>query len=548
MSIFTSIVAMAQHVVNCDFTSQTNNITNSTEWSNSLYRVEGCIHVTNGNTLTIDAGVIVMFEKSVSAALIIDKGAKLVVNGTSMSPVIFTSDQTPGNKAYGDWEGLIIEGQASNNVSGGSISLSGRSSCSSISGGGSTDGDNSGTIEYLRIEYANYGITFLSVGSGTTVDHIQTSYIANNAFEFYGGTVDAKNLISYNAKGDDLMFTDGNRSLIQFAVSVRLDVSNAHLSSGSNAVVITNDATGSSNTPFTHPVVSDMTIIGPLYCGATSISADYKNAVLYDENAHGGLYNGFITGWPTGFLINDASSINNSNTTPAASTLNFSDNSFTSNTTDYTSGTTWPSGGCATSMSSWIMNGGLSSCSQMHNQFPTFTTGLSSTICGTYSTTPPSFQLSTTSLKGSDYTDASDLSNAFFNTSTRKHGGFTTSSGSDWTTTWTNWNPQAFNPCTEGRMSNPTSVNNIAAGNITGLQLAPNPSSGTTYANFNVLADGNVTISVVDNAGRVLRTTQSNVAKGNQHIAVDTKGLATGIYIIKVQSSNSLMHAQLVVE
>jgi len=97
-------------------------------------------------------------------------------------------------------------------------------------------------------------------------------------------------------------------------------------------------------------------------------------------------------------------------------------------------------------------------------------------------------------------------------------------------------------------MSNPTSVNNIAAGNITGLQLAPNPSSGTTYANFNVLADGNVTISVVDNAGRVLRTTQSNVAKGNQHIAVDTKGLATGIYIIKVQSSNSLMHAQLVVE
>ncbi len=56
--------------------------------------------------------------------------------------------------------------------------------------------DNSGTIEYLRIEYASYGVTLLSVGSGTTIDHIQTSFIANNAFEFLGGTVDAKNLIS----------------------------------------------------------------------------------------------------------------------------------------------------------------------------------------------------------------------------------------------------------------------------------------------------------------------------------------------------------------
>ncbi|OJW80277.1 MAG: hypothetical protein BGO69_05445 [Bacteroidetes bacterium 46-16] len=532
--------------VDCSYTSITSNITTNTTLSaGTLYRMEGCIHVTNGHTLTIPAGTTVMFEKSVDAALIIDKGATLNVNGTSGSPVIFTCDQTPTTKNYGDWSGVIIEGNASNNVSGGSVSVSGRT-CSSLSGGGSTDADNSGSITYLRIEYAKYGMTLLSVGSGTTMNNIQTAFIANHAFEFYGGTVKAKNLISYNAKGNDFIFEYGNRSLLQFALSIRLDVSNAHLASGSNAIMIANDGSGSTNTPLTHPVISDATFIGPLYCGAGPISSDYKNAVLFQLNANGGVYNSFLSGWPTGMRMQDLSTLNNADVNY---TLNFAENSFSSNTTDYSNNSTWPAN-CATDLNDWVTDGQgpFASCAQLNNQLPSYTTGYSSTICTTYtSTVVPSFILSnSTALNQVDYS-ATDLQNAFFTTTgTRYHGGFNKST--DWTTGWTNWDPANFNPCPQNKMSSTTAINGLTVENLAGLQLAPNPSNGTTYALFNAAADGNISISIVDNAGRVLRTSESIITKGDQHISVDTKGLAAGLYIIQVQSANSSMHAHLLVE
>lgn len=546
ISIFTCFAAMAQNTVSCSFTSISSNVTsNTTLSSGTLYRIEGCVHVTNGYTLTIPAGTVVMFEKSATSSLTIDEGAQLVVNGTSGSPVIFTSDQTPGHKAYGDWDGVVIEGKATNNVSGGSVSVSGYT-CSSLSGGGTSDNDNSGSIEYLQIEYANHGITMLSVGSGTTMNHIQTSYIANDAFDFLGGTVDATYLASYNAKGNDFLFEYGNRSLIQFALSVRLDVSNAHLSSGSNGLVIANDASGSSNTPRTYPVISDVTFIGPLYCGATGISADYKNAVLYELNAGGGVYNSLLADWPTGMYIADAASIANANSYPATSTLNFAANAFSGNTTDYNIGATW-SGSCATSFSNWLNDMGHPSCAQVGNVFGPSPIGYSSTICGTYSSTPPSFELSgSTALSYADFSDAPDLDNAFFNTSAGEYqGGFTTDG--DWTASWTNWDPQDFNPCTEGKVHT-AAVNNINAGNTNGLQLAPNPGKDATYAIFNTAMGGNVTISVWDNTGRLIQTTQNSLGKGAQRILVDTKGLAAGVYMVSVQTSEKIAHAQLVIE
>jgi hypothetical protein len=545
MSMFAVANVNAQNQVDCNFTSISSNITTNTTLSaTTLYRIEGCIHVTNGHTLTLPAGTTVMFEKSVSAALIIDKGAELVVNGTSTSPVIFTSDQTPGNKAYGDYDGLIIEGQAPNNVSGGSISLSGRT-CSSLSGGGTTSADNSGTIEYLRIEYPKYGITLLSVGSGTTIDHVQVSYAANDAYQFMGGTVNTKYLISLNTKGADFRYEYGYVGLQQFLLADRRDAG-AHTSTGdaANSIVMANNETGSSytGTPMTHPVISNFTLIGPLHCN-TGINSDFKNGVLLQHNTEAGLYNGFVDGWTTGLLISENPTINN---VLVSKKIHFESSSFYENTPDFSSSGTWSGSACATSVSDWMM--GTHTCSQNGNQQAPYTSGvgLSSTICGNYATTAPSFELSTNSLDGSDYIDYDELSNEFFDNTPDYRGAL--SSSSDWTASWTNWNPSAFNPCPEGKMIKSTAVNNLTTDNIAGLQLAPNPSNGTTYAIFSTPMDGNITISVVDNAGRVLRTTQSDVAKGNQHIAVETKGLAAGIYIINVQSSNSLMHAQLVVE
>src|ERR1700761_113262 len=98
---FISGTAIAQHEVTCGFTSITSNITTNTTLSSSvLYRLEGCIHVVNGVTLTIPQGTVIMGEKASTATLIIDKGAQLVSQGTSTNPVIFTSDQQPSYRAY----------------------------------------------------------------------------------------------------------------------------------------------------------------------------------------------------------------------------------------------------------------------------------------------------------------------------------------------------------------------------------------------------------------------------------------------------------------
>ncbi len=153
----------AQNAVECSYTSISSNITTNTTLSAStLYRLEGCIHVTSGHTLTIPAGTRIMGKKDASSPgmLIIDKGATLSASGTSSNPIIFTSDQTPTHKNPGDWAGIVIEGKATNNVSGGIISIENRA-CS-IEGGvasGANDADNSGTLQYIRIEYATYPLT-----------------------------------------------------------------------------------------------------------------------------------------------------------------------------------------------------------------------------------------------------------------------------------------------------------------------------------------------------------------------------------------------------
>lgn len=549
-SLIATAPVMAQHAVECSFTSISSNITtNTTLSSGTLYRLEGCIHVTTGVTLTIPAGTKIMGMKSNSTpgALIIDKGATLTASGTSGNPIVFTSDQTPTNKGYGDWVGLVIEGKATNNVSGGIISIENRA-CS-VSGGvasGANDADNSGTLEYIRIEYAVNALTLLSVGNGTTLNHIQASYTANDAFEFYGGTARAKYLISLNTKGADLVSRYGNRSLVQYAINLRPDV-NAHTSSGdlSNSIVMGNDDGATfTRTPVTHPVFSNISILGPLYCSGGSISSDFKNAVLYYRNTQGGVYNSFVAGYPVGLRMEDASTLNNAD---ANDNLLFSENSFYNNTTEYSNSGTWPAT-CASNMTAWIKGTAGGSCDQFGNQFqsPSYTVGYSSTICGTYSSTAPTFVLGTTGLNNASFPSGSDLDNAFFTSTSQKHGALNTST--DWTTSWANWNPQAVNPCPGMRPAKTTGIGNIG-GEVSALKIAPNPSEGVTYAMFDAVQAGSVNITIVNSVGQVVRTLNSNVEKGSQRIAVQTEGLSTGVYMMSVEmSKGNSQHARLVIK
>jgi len=283
-------------------------ITTNTTWTkNNVYLLNGWVYVKNGVTLTIEAGTLIRGDKTNKAALIVEKGAKLIANGTAAEPIVFTSNQPAGSRTYGDWGGVILCGQAPINPTGGSAIIEGGVGSSY---GGTDPLDNSGSLQYVRLEFGGIafvlnseinGITFGGVGSGTTLDHIQVSYAGDDSFEWFGGTVNAKHLIAYRGWDDEFDTDFGYSGMVQYAVGLR-DPAVADQSQ-SNGFESDNDATGSSNSPFTSAIFSNVSFFGPLVTPTTTINALFKRAMHIRRNSKLQVYNGVFAGWPIGMYI-----------------------------------------------------------------------------------------------------------------------------------------------------------------------------------------------------------------------------------------------------
>jgi hypothetical protein len=551
-SLIGTAPAMAQHEVECDFTSISSNITSNTTLSAStLYRLEGCIHVTSGNTLTIPAGTTIMGEKASGGTLIIDRGGQLVSQGTAMNPVVFTSDQVPAWRAPNDWGGIAVLGYAKNNQSN-SITLSTNRDCS-VTGGGTNNSDNSGVFKYMRIEYPRYGLSMNSVGNGTEFHHVEVLNAAENSLELYGGTVNFKHFISVNAKRSDILATHGNLSKGQYILGLRLDPL-AYVSTGdlSNGIVFANNNDAGSNYASSagaddgHTVLSNVSLFGPGYCGSTSYNSNFKYGVLFYHNAGGGVYNSIITGWREGLRLEDFAKDN----ADINYTVNASENTYYNNLQDYNPLTVWPAN-CATDIDDWMLGTSPSSCRQRNNQFSPTELGLSSTICGDFCTTSPSFVLNT-SASGYDlaiphYNLAADLSNVFFDAASYR-GAF--DNATDWSAGWANYCIEDISYCPEERrVGGTTGIKGMNIADNNGLILSPNPVHGITYAEFATEQAGQVTVTVVNSVGQVVRTLSHNATKGKQRVAVSTDGLSSGMYIINVDlSAGKAAHARVIVK
>lgn len=302
-------------------TTVSGNITGNTTWSTGqVVYLQGPVYVKNNSVLTIQPGVIIRCSKAIAGSgLFVTKGSQLNAVGTATAPIVFTSDQAPGSRGLGDWGGIILLGKADNNNPGGVNYIEGiAQSPDTEYGGGTTpdDNDNSGTLKYVRIEFAGYvyasnkeinGLTLGAVGRNTTIEYIQCSFVNDDAFEWFGGTVNCKYLVAYRCLDDNWDADNGYRGYVQFCLGVRdPQIADAPTVSTSEGFEVDNDPNGSANTPITAPIFSNVTDIGPLRGVTTATYATgFRRGARLRRNAQIKIYNSIFMDHATRGLFID---------------------------------------------------------------------------------------------------------------------------------------------------------------------------------------------------------------------------------------------------
>lgn len=308
----------AENVLTGDIT------TSRTLTADKIYTLQGNVYVTGGAVLTIEPGTIIKGDKSTKGCLIISRGSKIMAAGTAAKPIVFTSSAGAGSRSQGDWGGVILLGKAQNNL-GTSVLIEGVTDAGDKSKhGGAENADNSGVMQYVRIEYAGIalqpdseinGLTFGSVGSGTTIDHIEVYRSGDDAYEWFGGSVNCKYLLAIDSWDDDFDTDNGFSGKVQFGLAQRL-AATADVS-GSNGFESDNLSSGDNSQPQTTAVFSNMTFLGPRE-GTTlpSINANFQNGAQIRRNSSISILNSVFAGAVIGVYIDDerGTAPNNSST------------------------------------------------------------------------------------------------------------------------------------------------------------------------------------------------------------------------------------------
>lgn len=287
--------------------------TNKFLQSGKIYRLNGLVYVANNATLTIEAGTRIVGLPGTGTrpggGLVITRGAKIIANGLPQCPIVFTSSRpTP---APGDWSGVIILGRAPVNKANPLIEGVPDNPPADANYGGTICNDNSGILRYVRIEYAGYtlsanneinGLTLGGVGCGTTIDYVEVYKANDDAFEFFGGTVNPTHLVAVDPLDDMFDFDFGYQGHIQYALGLA-DQTRADISV-SNGIESDNDNVngGSTQSPQTRPVISNMTLIGY----ADSVRANGANRGVgnhWRRNSGFMLQNSIVMGFRTGLFL-----------------------------------------------------------------------------------------------------------------------------------------------------------------------------------------------------------------------------------------------------
>lgn len=291
--------------------------------ASKTYKLSGKLQVNSGAVLNIPAGTKIEGTGGTASYIAIAQGGKINVNGTASNPVVMTSGLA--TKKAGDWGGLVICGKAPiNRVTGGASTA--QSEVADLTYGGTVANDNSGSIRYLRVEYAGAafnsekefnGVSLFGVGSGTTFEYVEAYHGADDGFEFFGGTVNTSNLISLGNEDDQFDWTEG------WSGTNTNWYGKLAFGKGNRGIEADNFEFGFANTPLSNPTITNLTLIG------AGIAAD---ATIYTENqamklrrgTKGVFANVVLSDFKTGMDVEHDETIAGVGTALKATNVNFS--------------------------------------------------------------------------------------------------------------------------------------------------------------------------------------------------------------------------------
>ena len=233
-----------------------------TTWtSDREVELDGAVFVASGATLTIEAGTQIFGSSASNGMLVVARGGRLVAEGTAEAPIVMTSDQPEGQRARGDWGGLIINGAAPLNLPGGVAEGEGDTG----EYGGDDEDDDSGVLRYVRVEFAGAeispdnelnGIAFQGVGDRTEVDYVQVHFNKDDGVEFFGGTVNAKHVLCTGIADDSFDWTDGWRGKGQFWIAQQRG------DDADQGIEADNNGENNDLEPVSDPTLFNLTLIG----------------------------------------------------------------------------------------------------------------------------------------------------------------------------------------------------------------------------------------------------------------------------------------------
>lgn len=326
------------------------------------YILAGKMWIQNGGKIQIPKGTVIKGRKNATAAaasaLVVTKGGQIEASGDTTCPVIFTSesDSVGGTPAPGDWGGVVILGRSIVNT-GTSNFIEGINSAPAgidYTYGGSDSADNSGWLKFTRIQYAGAivstdnelnGLTCGGVGCGTILDHVEVFQGADDGFEFFGGTVNGKYLLSVSNNDDQFDFDLGYRGNLQYIVAIlESKGTNFYANNNTNGIESDNAPAASSPStrfPRTRASISNMTIVGPGNCAAQN--PVLLNAGRFRNESRLNIRNSLFLNFPTGIRLESGTPQTISQDTCASNP----DSSYFFNNVVF---------GCTTAWNGWLVN------------------------------------------------------------------------------------------------------------------------------------------------------------------------------------------------